>query len=116
MKKKERIDLLERKLLALEITVNRMRRYHPEEAKLDEAVNEAAAKMHREVEQTVLGFTRTDQDAALRPKDDPHNWQEDFDQENGMYRNKCVVCSVVFVGNKHRSLCKVCQWPSLRYP
>jgi hypothetical protein len=35
-------------------------------------------------------------------------WQEDFDQENGQYNCECCVCHNVFVGNKHRIVCKLC--------
>jgi len=46
----------------------------------------------------------------------PEDWPEDFNQENGMYQNKCSRCGLVFVGNKHRRVCKVCdQLPTLRW-
>lgn len=43
------------------------------------------------------------------------NWPEDYDQENGNYQNKCSDCGEMFMGNKHRFLCKECDIPSIRF-
>ena len=36
------------------------------------------------------------------------DWPEDFGQENGNYENTCRDCSMCFMGNKHRRVCKAC--------
>ena len=41
-------------------------------------------------------------------KDNPHNWTEDFDHENGKYENKCTRCNSLFIGYRGRWVCKVC--------
>lgn len=36
------------------------------------------------------------------------DWTEDFEYENGMYRNKCIKCEHEFTGYKRRLICKIC--------
>lgn len=36
------------------------------------------------------------------------DWKEDFVGENGQYTNKCSICKQIFIGNKHRLICKKC--------
>lgn len=36
------------------------------------------------------------------------DWPEDFEDENGMYQNKCVYCKNLFFGYKRRVVCKIC--------
>ncbi len=43
---------------------------------------------------------------------DENDWHEDFEHENGNYRNKCVVCGVDFIGHKRRVVCRVCDKPT----
>ena len=37
------------------------------------------------------------------------NWDEDKDQENGNYMNKCIYCKSFFMGHKRRVVCKECS-------
>ena len=37
------------------------------------------------------------------------NWDEDKDQENGNYMNKCIYCKSFFMGHKRRVICKECS-------
>jgi hypothetical protein len=39
----------------------------------------------------------------------PRSFPEDYDQENGNYLNNCIRCSLSFIGNKHRVVCKTCS-------
>lgn len=39
-----------------------------------------------------------------------HDWPEDFERENGMYYNRCIVCKEQFIGYKRRCICKSCHW------
>jgi Zn finger protein HypA/HybF involved in hydrogenase expression len=36
------------------------------------------------------------------------SYQEDFTHENGQYVCKCIECEEIFIGNKHRCICKEC--------
>jgi len=36
------------------------------------------------------------------------DWPEDLKFENGNYSCKCSVCKQIFMGNKHRVVCKKC--------
>lgn len=42
------------------------------------------------------------------PWNSPRNWPEDFPDENGKYVNQCRYCAHMFMGNKHRRICKEC--------
>lgn len=37
------------------------------------------------------------------------SWTEDYNQENGKYQSKCSTCRKLFIGNKHRVICKECS-------
>lgn len=37
------------------------------------------------------------------------DWKEDFDQDNGNYSHRCVICKEEFNGHKHRFVCKRCD-------
>ncbi len=41
--------------------------------------------------------------------DSQHSFQEDYEQENGQYENRCCCCHERFLGNKHRVTCKLCS-------
>ena len=41
--------------------------------------------------------------------DNPRNWPEDFEHENGMYYCRCVHCKEQFIGYKRRVVCKECD-------
>lgn len=43
------------------------------------------------------------------PEPFAEGWPEDAGQENGNYENECCVCKKMFVGNKHRVICKGCS-------
>lgn len=45
------------------------------------------------------------------PRNPGHDFPEDFEQENGQYMNRCIRCNKVFIGNKHRFVCKACITP-----
>jgi len=38
-----------------------------------------------------------------------YDYPDDYDAENGTYRNKCLNCKHEFIGNKHRKICNVCK-------
>ncbi len=42
------------------------------------------------------------------------DWPEDFNNENGNYSNRCMLCGFDFVGNKGRLVCKYCSYENLR--
>lgn len=44
----------------------------------------------------------------MRENATDHDWPEDFDHENGTYRNNCTSCQTEFMGHKRRVTCKVC--------
>ena len=37
------------------------------------------------------------------------DFPEDSEEENGNYENRCMECGNLFIGNKHRYLCKKCD-------
>ena len=39
----------------------------------------------------------------------PHDWPEDFADDNGRYEHECFQCHTQFVGHKHRLVCHVCE-------
>jgi len=38
----------------------------------------------------------------------PRDWPEDLDLQDGSSSNTCYRCKHVFVGHKHRYVCKIC--------
>lgn len=42
------------------------------------------------------------------PNQTLRDWPDDFQHENGNYHNRCTVCSNMFMGYKHRVLCRWC--------
>ena len=54
----------------------------------------------------------TDWYSAWRLLDDTllnlRSWEKDFPEENGKYINNCCNCTEVFLGNKHRVVCRLC--------
>jgi len=42
-----------------------------------------------------------------------YDWEEDTKQENGNYHCKCTICGRIFIGNKHRLVCKNCAKSSI---
>jgi len=47
--------------------------------------------------------------------DSPHNWFEDITEKDGNYWLRCVHCEKTFVGNKDRTVCKICGTPEINY-
>lgn len=49
-------------------------------------------------------------DTPLNSPDDPHNWTEDYgDEDNGRYAHQCRDCGSSFIGHKRRPpQCRVC--------
>jgi hypothetical protein len=45
---------------------------------------------------------------AAAPAED-RDWQEDFSNENGNYKNICTDCGNIFRGHKRRVICKMCS-------
>ena len=45
---------------------------------------------------------------VITSSNNPKDWVEDFEFENGCYQNKCCDCKAMFMGNKHRFICKEC--------
>ncbi len=44
----------------------------------------------------------------IDPENDPRNWSEDFEHENGKYYCRCCKCEELFIGYKRRVICKIC--------
>jgi uncharacterized OB-fold protein len=40
--------------------------------------------------------------------ENPGDYPEDFEMENGLYMNQCRECGNMFCGHKRRGICKVC--------
>jgi len=47
----------------------------------------------------------------ITTSNNPKDWTEDFPHENGCYQNRCSLCKELFMGNKHRFICKECDMP-----
>jgi len=44
-----------------------------------------------------------------KPTSIERNWTDDFIHENGNYQNECIKCHNLFMGHKHRVICKACS-------
>jgi hypothetical protein len=43
------------------------------------------------------------------PRNPGHDYEEDFEYENGDSMNKCSGCGAIFMGGVNRYLCKKCD-------
>lgn len=44
----------------------------------------------------------------------PHDWVEDWSDDNGQYMGTCCVCKATFIGHKRRPVCRQCHMDSRR--
>lgn len=46
---------------------------------------------------------------VITSSNNPKDWPEDFELENGCYMNRCFYCKELFMGYKRRIVCKECD-------
>jgi len=47
-------------------------------------------------------------DKLIKSIDERSNFPEDYEEENGIYINICIMCGEDFIGHKRRQTCKLC--------